>query len=90
MNFSNWHKFWVDMFDFKSPKKNISKTWKSWTTYLKALASETDQTELINELMAMVTSSLVCADFCKKSAELGGGALAIDFMRTNIEKASSV
>ena len=40
--------------------------------------------------MAMVTSSLVCADFCKKTAELGGGALAIDFMRANIEKASGV
>ena len=56
----------------------------------KALAAEGDQTEVINELMSMVTSSLVCADFCKKCAELGGGALAIDFMRANIEKAKSV
>lgn len=69
--------------------KNLQK-FESWTTSRKALASETDQTELINELMAMVTSSLVCADFCKKTAELGGGALAIDFMRANIEKASGV
>ena len=69
--------------------KNLQK-FESWTTSRKALASETDQTELINELMAMVTSSLVCADFCKKTAELGGGALAIDFMRANIDKASGV
>ena len=58
-----------------------------------ALASQSDNqdhSELINELMSMVTSSLVCADFCKKAAELGGGVLAIDFMRTNIDKSKSV
>jgi len=57
----------------------------------RALAqSDTDQSELINELMSMVTESLVCAEFCKKAADLGGGVLAIDFLRTNIDKSTSV
>ena len=40
-----------------------------------------NQTQTVNQMMALITSSLVCADFCKQATELGAGELAVDYMR---------
>lgn len=40
-----------------------------------------NQTQTVNQMLALITSSLVCADFCKQATELGAGELAVDYMR---------
>ena len=44
-----------------------------------------NQTQTVNQMMALITSSLVCADFCKQATELGVGELAVDYMRHSAE-----
>merc|ERR1712131_556090 len=40
-----------------------------------------NQTQTVNQMLALITSSLVCADFCKQATELGAGELVVDYMR---------
>ena len=44
--------------------------------------------ELGNKVMALITLSIVCNDFCKQACDMGAGELAMAYMRTSMDNST--